>query len=141
MKPINLHQVQSALTSPNRASALRTAYRHLYREGLKCIRYSTPARYMLRDTMRKSFRKGSAEEFDPGRVLNTLKFLGRAGEYLGTEHHIVKNMLHVRYWQQPLPKAEAHKLGGYNEKGSLRAVREDHTPIERVASSVSKVIE
>ncbi|KZZ87118.1 hypothetical protein AAP_05873 [Ascosphaera apis ARSEF 7405] len=105
-----LHPLHPLLTSPDRSLALRTAYRHLYREGLKCIRYSTPARYLLRDTLRKAFHKGKPTEFDAERISNTLKFLNRAGEFVGTEHHIVKNLLHVRFWQQPLEKSEAHKL-------------------------------
>ena len=76
------------------------AYRHLYRQGLKAIQYSTPARHVLRSTMRDSFRS-TRDKFDPSRIANTLRFLERATNMTGFEHKIVKNLLLARYWELP----------------------------------------
>lgn len=74
------------------------AYRHLYRQGLKVIRYSKPARYTLRSILRTAFRSPS-EQFEPSRIANTLRFLERATGTANLEHKIVKNILITRYWE------------------------------------------
>ncbi|KAJ5549762.1 hypothetical protein N7535_002296 [Penicillium sp. DV-2018c] len=76
------------------------AYRHLYRQGLKAIQYSTPGRYILLKSLRESYRSSPSEEFDPAKIVNTIRFLDRATEVAGMEHKILKNLLLVRYWQQ-----------------------------------------
>lgn len=76
------------------------AYRHLYRQGLKAIRYSTPARHILLQTLRKSYRSSSVDAFNPTRINNTVRFLERASEAAGMEHKILKNLLMTRYWEQ-----------------------------------------
>lgn len=81
--------------------AVVSAYRHLYRQGLKVINYSTPARHVLVRVLRSSFRSSPANEFDPLKITNTLRFLERAADMTGIEHKIVKNLVMVRYWQQP----------------------------------------
>lgn len=75
------------------------AYRHLYRQGLKVIRYSKPARYTLRTILRTAFRSSPREQFDASRVANTLRFLERAAGTTSFEHKIVKNLLLTRYWE------------------------------------------
>lgn len=77
------------------------AYRSLYRQGLKAIRYSTPARHVLRSTLRSSFRSSPREEFDQSRIDNTLAFMQRAAEFKGLEHRILRNLLMTRYWETP----------------------------------------
>ncbi|OAX79981.1 hypothetical protein ACJ72_05694 [Emergomyces africanus] len=91
----------AALEAQPRNIAILHAYRHLYRTGLQTIRYSCPGRYVLRWTLRKSFRNGPPNEFDPQRIVNTLEFLRHAANSTSTEHKIIKNLLHVRFWQQP----------------------------------------
>ena len=76
------------------------AYRHLYRQGLKVIRYSTPGRHVLRSTLRTAFRSESGH-FDPCRIANTIRFLERATEVTGFEHKIVRNLLLAKYWEVP----------------------------------------
>lgn len=80
--------------------AMVHAYRHLYRQGLKAIQYSTPSRYMLLKSLRQSYRSSPSEEFDPAKINNTLRFLERATEVAGMEHKILKNLLLARYWEQ-----------------------------------------
>lgn len=81
--------------------AIVHAYRHLYRQGLKVIRYSTPGRHVLRSILQTSFRSAPREEFNPSRIANTLRFLERAAAVTGYEHKIVKNLLFARYWELP----------------------------------------
>lgn len=81
--------------------AIVSAYRHLYRQGLKTMRYSTPGRHVLVQILRSSFRSSPAQEFDQLRIANTLRFLARATDMAGIEHKIMKNLLSVRYWEQP----------------------------------------
>jgi hypothetical protein len=80
--------------------AMVHAYRHLYRQGLKAIQYSTPGRHMLLKSLRKSYRSTPSEEFDPVKINNTLRFLERATAVAGMEHKILKNLLLARYWEQ-----------------------------------------
>jgi hypothetical protein len=75
------------------------AYRHLYRQGLKAIQYSTPGRYMVLKTLRTSYRSRS-EQFEPAKIAKTLQFLERASEVSGMEHKILRNILMARYWEQ-----------------------------------------
>ncbi|KAF3384434.1 hypothetical protein F1880_002041 [Penicillium rolfsii] len=77
------------------------AYRHLYRQGLKAIGYATPSRYVLRTTLRTSFRASPPSEFNPSKIANTLRFLKRATDMTGMEHKILKNLLLSRYWEMP----------------------------------------
>jgi hypothetical protein len=75
------------------------AYRHLYRHSLRAIQFSKPARYTLRDRLRLAFRKGSATDYEPQKIQNTLEFLQYATRENGLEHKIVKNLLFV-WWVQ-----------------------------------------
>lgn len=86
--------------------AVVSAYRRLYRQGLKVINYSTPSRYVLLKILRSSFRASPIEAFDMGKIENTLRFLQRATVMLGIEHKIVRNLLMVRYWEQPLMRKD-----------------------------------
>lgn len=75
------------------------AYRHLYRHSLRAIQFSKPARYTLRDRLRLAFRRGSATDFEPQKVENTIEFLQYATRENGLEHKIIKNLLLV-WWIQ-----------------------------------------
>jgi hypothetical protein len=88
--------------------AVLHAYRHLYRQSLRTIQFSKPARYTLRDRLRLAFRKGSAHEFEPQKVQNTLEFLQYATRENGIEHKIVKNLLFV-WWTQEKGGRAKHK--------------------------------
>lgn len=91
---------------PNMAAVVH-AYRNLYRQGLKAIRYSTPARHVLRSTLRRSFRSSPRDEFDQSRIDNTLAFMQRAAEFNGLEHKILRNILITRYWESPAVAKES----------------------------------
>ena len=82
------------------------AYRSLYRATLQAIHFSKPARFYARDTLRHAFRHETATNFSPERVENTLRFLKAAAATNGIEHHVLKNILHVKYWEKNifLPK-------------------------------------
>ncbi|RMZ72721.1 Complex 1 LYR [Pyrenophora seminiperda CCB06] len=79
--------------------AIVHAYRHLYRHSLRAIQFSKPARYTLRDHIRLAFRRGSATDYEPRKVQNTVEFLQYAAKENGLEHKIVKNLLFV-WWVQ-----------------------------------------
>ncbi|KAF9887437.1 hypothetical protein FE257_010154 [Aspergillus nanangensis] len=92
--------------------AIVHAYRHLYRAGLKVISYSTPSRHVLLRTLRSSFRTSPPEDFNPHKITNTLHFLQRASDVAGLEHKIVKNLMMVRYWEQPQVRKDLRVLKG-----------------------------
>ncbi|KAI1616372.1 hypothetical protein EDD37DRAFT_81902 [Exophiala viscosa] len=75
------------------------AYRQLYRTGLRAVRYARPARFELRDVLRESFRTQPSAAFNARRIGNTLNFLETAGTHNGTEHKILKNLLHLQFWR------------------------------------------
>lgn len=75
------------------------AYRHLYRQGLRAVQFSKPARFTLRDRIRLAFRRGLAADYDAHKIKNTLEFLEYATRENGLEHKIVKNLLHV-WWSE-----------------------------------------
>lgn len=79
--------------------AIVHAYRHLYRHSLRAIQFSKPARYTLRDRIRLAFRKGSAADYEPQRIRNTLEFLQYATKESGLEHKILKNLMFVWHVQ------------------------------------------
>lgn len=80
------------------------AYRSLYRTALRAVHNASPAKYQVRDTMRAAFSADSKDTFDPRRVKNTVEFLERAGTHTGLEHKILRNLIHVRYWQSAASK-------------------------------------
>lgn len=54
----------------------------------------------MRDQLRKAFRNSSPEEYDETRIRNTVGFLTQASHATGIEHKILKNIVHVRYYEQ-----------------------------------------
>ena len=81
------------------ASDVISAYRTLYRTGLHAVQFAKPARYTLRDIIRKAFRTEPPESFDRDRISNTVLFLKNAARETGMEHKILKSLLHTRYWE------------------------------------------
>lgn len=79
--------------------AILQAYRHLYRNALRATHHSSPAKYVIRETIRTAFRSEPTNTFNMQRIKNTEDFLKRAERDTGIEHRILKNLLHVRYWQ------------------------------------------
>lgn len=80
--------------------SLQSAYRKLLRVSLQAVRFSTPARYQIRNILRDAFRNPTSSAFNPRRVENTIAFLEQAREHNGYEHKILRNILHVRYWRE-----------------------------------------
>ena len=93
------HPLHSSHDSDMTKSQTLHAYRNLYRHALRAVHHSSPARFTLRDTMRQAFRSESVDSLDPIRVKRTLQFLKHAELESGTEHKILKNLLHTRWWQ------------------------------------------
>ncbi|KAE8348404.1 hypothetical protein BDV28DRAFT_143568 [Aspergillus coremiiformis] len=105
--------------------AIVQAYRHLYQQGLKVVNYSTPSRHVLLRTLRSSFRSSSHNDFDPQRIANTLRFLQRAADITGLEHKIVKNLMIVRYWEQPQGRKDLRLLKGLGIDQRESSLRRD----------------
>ncbi|KAL6864198.1 hypothetical protein J3F83DRAFT_715994 [Trichoderma novae-zelandiae] len=74
------------------------AYRRLYRSLLQAVRYSAPARYVVRDQLRAAFRErgATAAALDGEGVKRTVWFLQAAARERGLEHRILKNLVRVR---------------------------------------------
>ncbi len=75
------------------------SYRNLYRQGLYAVQYSSPARHTLKRCLQVAFRTGMATDFNARKIENTIQFMKSAGRDNGLEHHILKNLLRVRWWQ------------------------------------------
>ncbi|EYE92554.1 DUF1763-domain-containing protein [Aspergillus ruber CBS 135680] len=101
------------------------AYRHLYRQGLKALHYSVPARHVLLKTLRSGFRSSSPNDFDLQRIANTMRFLQQATDVAGLEHKILKNLMTIRYWEQPQVRKNARVLKGIGIEGSEAHARKD----------------
>lgn len=74
------------------------AYRHIHRQALHAVQYSSPARHVLRQQLRLAFRNGTLESFNGDKIRNTITFLENATKERGLEHHLLKNLLHVGWW-------------------------------------------
>lgn len=81
-------------------SEVARSYRQLYRLSLRAIRYSTPARYTVRDVLRRSFREGSSADFNQPKIDNTVDFLKAAVKEAGLEHRVLKNLLMIWYFNR-----------------------------------------
>lgn len=97
-----------AIASP---AEIRLAYRHLYKASLLAVQYALPARYCVRSTMRHAFRDYPASDFNRERIANTLQFVNDAAKYKSIAHRIIKNLMHVRWWQWQNNKASWKSRG------------------------------
>ena len=80
------------------------AYRRLYRQALHAVQYSSPARYVVRRQISLTFRNGTITDFNADKVDNTIQFLVNATKERGLEHHILKNLLRVGWWDTQTEK-------------------------------------
>ena len=74
------------------------AYRQLLRQALHAVQYSSPARYVVRDQISHAFRQSTRGDFHVDTIKNTIEFLENATKESGLEHHILKNLLHIHWW-------------------------------------------
>lgn len=93
--------------SPADRDILR-AYRHLYTWSLRAVQYSQPARFTVRDRLRRLFRTNDRASFDQRRIDNTVEFLRGATREKGLEHRIVKRLLHVWWEEQSWKRSERY---------------------------------
>ncbi|KAF4312888.1 hypothetical protein GTA08_BOTSDO11775 [Botryosphaeria dothidea] len=75
------------------------AYRQLYTWSLRAVQFSKPARFTVRDRLRRIFRANDRVSFDQRRIDNTIEFLQGAAREKGLEHRIVKGLTHV-WWAE-----------------------------------------
>lgn len=76
-------------------------YRRIYRQGLRAVQYSSPARHVLRQQLNHAFRTGKQTDLHAQKIENTILFLENATRETGLEHRILKNLLHVWWWILP----------------------------------------
>jgi hypothetical protein len=75
--------------------AIVQSYRNLYRHGLRAVRYSSPARFVLRDRLRRAFRDSPISAYEQRRIDNTVLFFKAAAQDRGLEHRLLKSLCHV----------------------------------------------
>ena len=76
------------------------SYRILYRYALRAVQYSTPARYIVRNHLRKAFRDCDRKEYNQQKIDNTVEFLHNAAKMKDIEHKVLKNILHIWWWEE-----------------------------------------
>ncbi|KAI5306929.1 hypothetical protein KEM56_006392 [Ascosphaera pollenicola] len=65
------------------------------------------------------------DDFDPPRVMNTIKFLERAAKSHGFERKIVTNLLYVRYYQYSQANNAGNGIALFEQEGeSLSNLRD-----------------
>jgi len=102
------------------------AYRSLYRTALHAVRYTSPARYVIRDRLRRAFRDSQPSDFEPDRIANTILFLEAAAQDRGLEHKVVKNLCKVWY----------HEREQWMNRNLVAARFRKAAPVESVQASV-----
>lgn len=76
------------------------AYRNLYKQSSIAVHYSPAPRKVIRDRLRKGFRKGHISDFDPPRIQNTLQFLRGACFNHTLEHKVLLSLMHTWRMQE-----------------------------------------
>ncbi|KAF4557000.1 Hypothetical protein D9617_1g088820 [Elsinoe fawcettii] len=74
------------------------AYRHLLRASLHAVQFAKPARYVLLNRLRYTFRSSPVSSLVQTRLDRTLELLRGAAAERGYEHKLLKNL--VQYWGQ-----------------------------------------
>lgn len=118
-RPLDRYHLIPSIMSAERQ--IVHAYRHLSQHALRAIQFSTPARYTIRERLRRAFRKGNRADFDQKRIDNTLQFLQGAARSRTLEHRVLRSLLHTWYWD---PSTHA-RLNRPRAKGSKTASTED----------------
>ncbi|KAI5928273.1 hypothetical protein F4810DRAFT_186258 [Camillea tinctor] len=92
------------------------AYRHLYRDLLRAVHYSKPARFTVLYQLRAAFRDREAT-YNEQVVTRTREFLKSAIEVRGIEHCVLKNLLLIA-WHRHFAKLNAWKRVDRAERAS-----------------------
>lgn len=92
------------------------AYRHLYRAALQAVCHSKPASFVVRDQLRRAFRKKEGATFDGKAIRRTVWFLRNAATQRGMEHQIVRNLLLTQFWRVKEDTVAWKRIVGYSDK-------------------------
>lgn len=111
---------------------VRSMYRLLFRTGMTAVRWASPARFALRDKLRRQFRSLPRHLCTHGAVGPTLAFLHRAAAVQGTEHRLLKNLCYIEWSRQHELRAllrsrsvdDVDPYAGYD--AAIRALNEKH---------------
>ena len=79
--------------------AMILSYRQLYRQALRAIQYSSPARQIVQKRIQHMYRTGVATDYNEHKIRNTIEFLHGAAKTKGLEHHILKRLVYVWFWE------------------------------------------
>ncbi|GAM82083.1 hypothetical protein ANO11243_000620 [Dothideomycetidae sp. 11243] len=93
---------------PRTVVDIRLAYRHLLTASYRAVKYSKPARYVLLERLRTSFRSQPVSSYDSAKLDRTLEFLRGAAAVNGVEHRLLRNLVH--YWWQDMPDRKKPRL-------------------------------
>lgn len=92
------------------------AYRHLYRAALQAVCHSKPASFVVRDQLRRAFRRKEGATFDGKAIRRTVWFLRNAARQRGMEHQIVRNLLLTQFWRVKEDTVSWKRIVGYSDK-------------------------
>lgn len=85
------------------------AYRHLYRDLLRAVQYSKPARYSGLRLLRQAFRDPNATTLDASGAEQTGIFLRAAAASRGLEHRVLRTVLRVE-WERRRAAPTWHQI-------------------------------
>lgn len=107
------------------------AYRHLFQHALRAVQFSSPARHVIRERMRRAFRRGNRADFDQKRVNNTIEFLYGAARPKTLESRVLRSLLRTWYWDpttsavSPRPRLSKSKGKTAETELAIRAAAHD----------------
>lgn len=102
------------------------AYRHLYRNLLRAVQYSSPARYIARDQLRRAFREGGSQaSLNNEGVKRTIWFLEAAAREKGLEHKVLKNLIRVKGERNRKEGGEWKKVLAERKRGNRDAMKRE----------------
>lgn len=114
---LTTHTRQSQSQPPAMASNIEVvhAYRHLYRNLLKAVQYTIPARFVARTQIRAAFRERGAV-YDAKAIQRTNWFFEAAAKEKGLEHRILKNLLQVAHRRDYRPDSWRKSVAAGKQK-------------------------
>ncbi|MCJ1229593.1 hypothetical protein MMC12_006262 [Toensbergia leucococca] len=98
IRGLHIAQSKTDFMTPSNQEILHS-YRNLLRTGLHAVQYAKPARYTVQSRLRNAYRTNGSADFNAEKIQNTLLFLKNAAKETGLEHRILKNLLHVWWYQ------------------------------------------
>src|SRR5438552_10040704 len=114
-------------------------YRRLWRTGHYAVQNRPPAKYAIRETLRRAFRTGNQLP-TPIEIDNTEQFLRTAGRRRGLENNIVKSLCQVHYSRsrRNMFPTFGIKLIAFRDKHEFESLKDFYLGYERCVDSLNK---